>query len=132
MVELIAIAAGAVLLLVLMNFASRQTSGLDQAYFRKKWQEIMTLSHTSAAAARLAVIEADKLLDRALKDKGFRGETMGDRLKAAGKALGNQNAVWSAHKLRNQLAHEDRIPKRAEIKTALKAFEKCLKNLGAL
>ena len=54
-----------------------------------------------------AVMEADKLLDQALKMRGVAGSGLGERLKN-GKALlgGMENEAWQAHKLRNRLAHE--------------------------
>ncbi|HEX9679699.1 MAG TPA: hypothetical protein VGA08_03705 [Candidatus Saccharimonadales bacterium] len=131
-IELIAIVVGAIFLLWLVNYTQRITTGFNREYYRRKWSEIETLKRTSAAGARLAVIEADKLLDHALKDLKLRGQTMGDRLKSAGQMLGNQNDVWTAHKLRNQLAHEDAHPKPAEISRALNGFAKSLKSLGAL
>jgi hypothetical protein len=133
MVELVAIAVAAILLLVVINWSQGKTSGLNHQYYQTKWHDIKTLEHTSAAAARLAVMEADKLLDHALKDVRVRGETMGDRLKNAAKLLGSaNNTVWAAHKLRNKLAHEDIHPKPAEIRRALGAFEAGLKKLRAL
>lgn len=131
-IELIAIAVAGALLLVVLHLMQPKTSGLRKEYYQKKWSEIKTLERTSAAAARLAVIEADKLLDHALKHRGVKGQTMGDRLKNARNLLGDANAVWSAHKLRNTIAHEDTHPSHAEVRRALSGFEACLKRLGAL
>jgi hypothetical protein len=131
-IELLAILAGAVLLLVLINVSQRRISPLDPKYYAKKWGDIKILSRTSAAGGRLAVIEADKLLDRALKDLRFAGETTADRLKTAKPSLGGVDAVWDAHRLRNRLVHEDVHPKPAKLRSALKAFESALKKLGAL
>lgn len=131
-IELIAIGLGAILLLILMNVLPRQSSGLDRVYYHKKWEEIRLLLKTSMAGARLSIIEADKLLDRALKELGFPGETMGDRLKSAASRLGSKDAVWDAHRLRNRLVHEDAHPRPSQIKAALTAYEACLKKLGAL
>lgn len=131
-IELIAIGLGATLLLILMNVLPRHSSGLDRVYYHKKWEEIRLLLKTSAAGARLSIIEADKLLDHALKDLKFTGETMADRLKSAGAALGNKDSVWDAHRLRNRLVHEDVHPRPSQIKSSLRAYEACLKKLGAL
>lgn len=55
-----------------------------------------------------AIFELDKLLDRLLKNKKIKGETLGERLKNAGFLFNNEeyNRVWEAHKIRNILAHE--------------------------
>lgn len=131
-IELLAIVFGAILLLVLINVTQRATSTLDRAYYQKKWRDIHLLKKTSTAGARLSVIEADKLLDHALKALRMRGETMGDRLKSAGTLLGDQTAVWDAHRLRNRLVHEEVHPKPKQLRAALGAFGTCLKRLGAL
>lgn len=81
----------------------------------------------------LAVIDADKLLDDALKKRHFRGKTMGERLVSAQRSLSDNDAVWYAHKLRNRLVHEPDIKlKKKEAQTALTGFRQGLKDLGAL
>lgn len=132
MVELIAIAAGSILLLVLIQVAQKRTTKINRAYYQKKWLEIKTLERTSAAAKRLAVIEADKTLDKALKELNFKGATMSDRMRDAGQLLGKVDNVWHAHKLRNRLVHEETKPKTGEIRRAISAYQAALKKLGAL
>jgi hypothetical protein len=79
----------------------------------------------------LKILEADKVLDHALKLLGFSG-SLGDKLKQAGPRFRNLNEVWSAHKLRNTLAHElQRTPSPEEVKRAMDAFKGALKDLGA-
>ena len=133
MAELIAILLGSILLLALIQWSQRRTSKLNRQYYQKKWHEIRVMEQTSAAARRLAVIEADKVLDRALKDLNFSGATMGDRMKSATQVMGKQNNnVWSAHKLRNRLVHEETKPKARDIRRAINAYQAALKKLGAL
>ena len=82
---------------------------------------------------KLAVIEADKLVDRAFKERGLRGQTMGERLVSAGEFLSDKEAVWQAHKLRNRLVHEMDIElSLVQTKKALASFARALKDLGAL
>lgn len=56
---------------------------------------------------KLAIIEADAILEALLEQMGFAGETLGDRLKSA-----NQNnfpqltTAWEIHTIRNKIAHE--------------------------
>ena len=61
------------------------------------------------SSIKQALLEADKLLDLGLKDKKTKGETMGERLKSAKNLFDNNlyNEIWQAHKLRNQMVHED-------------------------
>lgn len=67
----------------------------------------------------LAIIEADKTLDFALKKSSFQGKSMGERLKNAKKYYEKDfyNIVWEAHKIRNALVHE--IDYKLEKKVAL-------------
>lgn len=56
---------------------------------------------------RVAILEADILLNELLDVLGYKGETMGDKLKAVPRAAFNSiDMAWEAHKARNRLAHE--------------------------
>lgn len=128
---IILLAAGILLLVALMSLIQKRTVTLNRAYYQKQWQEIERLLDNEAGY-QLAVIQADRLLDRALKDWRFRGQNMGERMKTAGSLLGNQDAVWSAHKLRNRLVHEDTKVSKRQAQKALSQFRSALKKLGAL
>ncbi|MDX1765641.1 MAG: hypothetical protein R3313_01665 [Candidatus Saccharimonadales bacterium] len=130
--ELAALVSGATLLLVLITVISRRTTALDRKYFASRWEFINKTYATPDVGPRMAVIEADKLLDKALKQSRFPGETMGDRLKSAEKSLKNYQAVWDAHKLRNRLVHEDVKLKKSQASSAISTFRAALKGLGAL
>lgn len=55
---------------------------------------------------RLAVIEADILLEQLLEEHGFRGLTIGEKLKSASReTLRSLDDAWEAHKVRNEIAH---------------------------
>jgi hypothetical protein len=83
---------------------------------------------------KIAIIEADKSLDNALRNAGVMGATLGDRLKKVRPAqLPNVEEVWQAHKLRNQIAHEDTmVLKRDVAERALTVYKQALQTLGAL
>lgn len=56
---------------------------------------------------RLAIIEADIYLDRVLDQKGFYGDTLGDKLKQISpEKLPSVQIAWEAHKVRNRIAHD--------------------------
>ena len=109
----------------------RRTS-LNTTYFKNRWREIQGLLK-SAEGMQLSIIEADKLLDDALKELRFNGKTMGERLVSAQRQLSNPNNVWTAHKLRNRLVHKTglKVTKR-QVQSSLQAFRAALKDLGAL
>ncbi len=132
MLELIAIIGGLVLLVLLMRFVSKATRGLDKKYYSNHWKKIEETFGLGDSGMRIAVIDADKLVDHALKQMNVSGKTMGERLKSAN-YLKNINNLWTAHKLRNKLVHEpDMKPKKNEMKNAVSAFRKTLKEMGAL
>ena len=55
---------------------------------------------------KLAIIEADIILDDLLKRKGYAGVSLGDRLKSISpSSLASLDDAWQAHKIRNQIAH---------------------------
>jgi hypothetical protein len=97
------------------------------------WHNVGVLSRAGGSSLRSAVHEADKLLDYVMRQSGYKGETMADRLKHAQVNLSNRNAVWEAHKLRNAYAHEvgfDLVPQQA--REAIEAYRQALTDLGAL
>jgi hypothetical protein len=73
----------------------------------KEWENIIKrLDSGDEANYKLAVIEADKLLDTVLKKLTIPGSTMGERLKAIPVSqLPSIDNVWQVHRLRNHLVH---------------------------
>lgn len=105
---------------------------LDVGKFQARWQTLQQQCVKSELWP-LAIIDADKLLDEALKQLHFKGKTMGERLVSAQRELSNNDAVWFGHKLRNKIVHEEmkRLYKR-DVQAALRGFRQALKDLGAL
>lgn len=127
-----AIVLGIFILFMLSRLSRKVPRRLNQKYFQNKWLEILVRVKTYDGMI-LAIIDADKLLDEALKKRCFRGKTMGERLVSAQRALSNNDTVWYAHKLRNRLVHEPGVRlKKNEAKQALAGFKQGLRDLGAL
>jgi hypothetical protein len=126
-VVLLAVVAGASLL-------KFKPLPLNHTYFDQRWQEVLALFKEERTTWPLAVINADKLLDDALKKRRFRGKTMGERMVSAQKWFSNNDSVWYGHKLRNRLVHEADTTKlrEADVKQALDGFRRALKDLGAM
>lgn len=56
---------------------------------------------------KLAIIEADVVLDQTLKDRGYAGNTLGERLRSITPSqLSSIDDAWDAHRVRNKIAHE--------------------------
>lgn len=76
---------------------------------------------------KTALIDADKLLDHTLKNLGYKGETLGERLKNSKPAFKYQDYdnIWKAHKTRNQLVHEiDFTMSQNDLKTHYQSLRK--------
>lgn len=122
--------AGALLALQQRRSAPR----IDVAYYRSQWHAIESaLKPDQPASFQLAILNADKLVDKALRERGYRGSTMGERMRSAQKTWTNANEIWAAHKVRNKIAHETNVDITYKIaRTCLHGFERALKDLGAL
>jgi hypothetical protein len=122
------------LLFAVISMAKNSPRALDVDKYRSKWMKIETaLSRNDEHSYIVCVLEADKLLDQALREKGLSGKTMAERMKQCQGKWSNGNGVWAAHKLRNKLAHETDV--RIDYdrsKQALVAFKQGLKDVGAI
>jgi uncharacterized membrane-anchored protein YhcB (DUF1043 family) len=102
---------------------------------KKSWKDIERHFFAgSDSDLKVAIIEADTALDSALRNAGVLGVNLGDRLKKVKIAqLPNVEDVWQAHKLRNQIAHDDTLVLKRDIaERALGIYRKALESLGAL
>ena len=123
-----------ILLIAVISLSKRGPASLDIERYRSQWLAIEAqLKRDEVSSYHLAVLNADKLLDKALKERGFKGETMGERMKAAKEVWSNANAAWGAHKLRNQIAHEHDVRvSYDDARRALGSFKQALKDVGAI
>lgn len=124
----------AVVLILYISLSKKDNPYLKRDKYQSQWLRIeSSLSRDVPSSYQMAVMNADKLVDQALRDCRFKGETMGDRMKSANSRWKNANDVWSAHKVRNQLAHEtDAKISYDTAMRALSAFKQALKDLGAI
>ncbi|HWB39392.1 MAG TPA: hypothetical protein VG604_04130 [Candidatus Saccharimonadales bacterium] len=80
-----------------------------------------------------AIKAGDALLEKALKSKGYKGKTTGERLVAAQHELTENETVWFAHKFASKIDDEDvRKLKKNDVLKALSGFREALRDLGAL
>ena len=103
--------------------------------FTHTWAGIRAMAESQRDSDwKLAIIEADKLVDEVLQQSGFPGETMGERLMLMNPdRLTSLQDLWDAHKLRNLLVHEmDYHIQNEQARGAINAFERVLRELGAV
>lgn len=109
----------------LKKFKKAGLSEGDRKIFSKKWQEIK-----NDPDRRHQIINADKILDKLLEKRGYRGN-VGEKLKQAKAHFSDLDGIWSAHKVRNKIAHElDFKLSEGIAHSALRSFEKAFKDLG--
>lgn len=125
-------------LVVLVFWIKRRISrpelyGLSRQEVARRWERVRETSRNGEMGMKLALVEADVLLDSALKSLVIPGDTLGERLKAACYTYPKLRDVWWAHKLRNRLVHDAMYRFRSgEGRRALDAFERALKVLNVL
>lgn len=127
--------AGAVLLLLVLGsgwLLRRRPRKLNVERYQQKWQAAQKFC-ADKSTWPLAIIDADKLLDDALKKSHYKGKTMGERLVSAQHDIKDNDGVWYGHKLRNRLVHESDVKlKQRDVQDALVGIRSALKDLGAL
>ena len=99
------------------------------------WQEIKALADSGNPSDwNMAVLRADALLEDVLAHRGYEGETIAERLKIVdSSALPSLDRLWSAHRLRNMIAHDPLEQHTKEtIIQALRSYEAALKDLKVL
>jgi len=87
---------------------SIETEGAPIRYVNPKWQKVTEhINSKNPSDWKLAILEADIILDEMLDKMGYHGETMGEKLKMIEPSdFTSLGSAWEAHKIRNLIAHE--------------------------
>lgn len=115
---------------------SVQDEGKIEEPKNEKWEKVIKYANSDNAADwRLAIIEADVMLEELLRAIGYKGESVGEILKSVDKNefLTIEDA-WEAHKVRNAIAHsggEFQLNER-ETKRVVALFEKVFKEFQVI
>jgi hypothetical protein len=102
---------------------------------QKSWEKIIErLEKNDEANLKLAVIEADKMLEDVLKRMGLEGKDMGERLEQLGsQQLKSYEGVLEAHRLRDLIIHQkDIIVTKEQAQIAMASYGEALKELEVL
>jgi len=84
---------------------------------------------------KLAIIEADIILDDSLKKAGYGGQSLGERLRSiAPHQLQSLDDAWVAHKVRNQIAHggADFVLTKRLAEDTIKQYRRVFEELGVM
>lgn len=104
---------------------------IKHSRFVASWQEIQSFCKDKTTWP-LAIMNADKLLDAALKKRRFKGKTMGERLVSAQNYLSDNDMAWTAHNFAKRVMGTPDVSLREkDVKQTLIGFRQALKDLGA-
>lgn len=99
----------------------------------EKWERVLAHANSvNPSDWRLAIIEADVMLDEVLQVSGYHGDGVGEMLKSVDRSdLLTLDAAWEAHKVRNEIAHAggDYQLTEREARRVITLFESVFKEL---
>lgn len=115
-------------------FRREEFSGMSREELARRWKTLEDLAEKKdEMSVKVAIMEADKLLDYGLKSIGCSGTTLGERLKFIAYRYPSIQRVWPAHILRNKLVHDASFRlNHGEARRALKLFREALREIGVL
>lgn len=128
----------------LVEIEQQQLKDAEAMYARKyakssensRWQEALTHSDSDNPNDwRLAIIEADIVLDELLNKIGLVGLTIGDKLKNANRdTFRTIDDAWQAHKIRNDIAHKgtDYVLTKRTAKEALEKYRRVFEEFSVI
>lgn len=130
---IISLSVGLVFLVIFGTFIYRRIpKKLKVEQFIGDWKELQTYCRDKATWPQ-AIADADKLLDKALKRRKFKGKSMGERMVSAQRSVTDNDRLWFAHNLAKKVISDPKTKlKEADVKTALIGFRQALKDIGAL
>ena len=110
---------------IISSVASPETE--DQT--DRRWRRIVALSNShNPSDWKIAIIEADTILNDIVGRMGYGGSTLGEKLKNIEKSDFNTlDDAWEAHKFRNRIAHQKEDMPRREVRKILLLYEKVFK-----
>jgi hypothetical protein len=99
-----------------------------------KWVKVLSNVFSEHSGDwKLAVIEADAILEDLMQDLGFKGESLGERLKNTNQEnFRNLTSAWEVHTIRNRIAHEGMSfdLSQHEAKRIISIYEKIFRDYG--
>ena len=100
----------------------------------ERWNKTLTyLFSDSSSDWKLAIVEADAMLEDLSRDLGFKGDSLGERLKMANQDnFRGLSSAWEAHAVRNRIAHEGLNFELShhEAKRVIALYEQIFRNYG--
>ncbi len=105
-----------------------QADAESKPYVNEKWQSVLDHAESmNSSDWRLAIIEADIILEEMLERMGYQGQSIGEKLKQVEPSdFTTLDNAWQAHKVRNAIAHQGGAftLSKAEANTAINNYKK--------
>ena len=102
----------------------------------QRWDDVVThIASDNPSEWRLAVIEADIMLEEVLEAAGYAGTSISERLKSISpQALETLDQAWEAHLVRNKIAHQgaDFVLTKKIAQTAVNQYQMVFTEFGVL
>jgi hypothetical protein len=120
-------------ILYFIETKNRKFFGVSNA--EKKWQAILKRLETpNSADWKLAIIEAENLIEEVLARMGFGGESFGDKLKKVTKEqVPSLDDLVASHQIRNDIVHDpDFRISLEDAKKTIDGYKKALEELEAI
>lgn len=108
----------------------------ERSQKNERWERVeQYMTSLNSSDWKIAILEADNILDEIVERMGYKGATLGERMKSieAGD-FPYLEETWEAHKLRNTLAHKGTNLElsRSEAEQAINIYHRVFKELGYL
>jgi hypothetical protein len=101
-----------------------------------RWHYVLTLTESpNESDWRVAIMEADSMLEELLKEKGVPGGSVAELLEGArSNGYAHIQDAWDAHLIRNQIAHQgsDFPLSQVESRRVMKLFQNFFEELGII
>jgi len=102
---------------------------------KARWNEVVTrLKSANESEYKVAIIEADNIIDDLIRNMGYPGDNMGERLNNIPEGqLESMEELKRAHEIRNRIIHEENFQVNREYaKEILKKYETFLEEFEVL
>jgi len=114
---------------------SERVYTLGNVVLQERWESIIGRSKiNSAESIRLAILDADNMVDELLSRMSLKGENMADRLENLSvDDFGSLSRLSSAHRIRNRIVHEPGFTiSQEEAQKVIADYGSFLKEIGVI
>lgn len=108
---------------------------MSKAKVKKAWDEILRgVGSGESVKMKKAINDADKILEEALRERGFAGKTMDERLNRVDESkMANLKEVWQAHRLSERIKKEPALGlTQSEAWNIIHIYEQTFKDHGLI